>query len=95
MDELEALIPNKEEYLPRDKYHDFRKIFTGTPEGERVFREILAWGRMFKPSIVASPVDPYMMAMKAGERNMALRLLYTVNNEPSELPTNTTRKKHG
>jgi len=80
------------EYSPRDKYHDFRRLFTETAEGKRVFNEILSWGRLFKPSAIGTPVDAYAMAIREGERNMALRLLYTVNNEPHERPTKTRNK---
>jgi len=87
-----ASLPNPTPYSPRDKYHDFRRLFTGTDEGKRVMREILSWGRMFKPSILGSPIDPYLMAVREGERNMALRLLATVINEPPERPVEVTRK---
>lgn len=95
MDEdiLDALssLPAKQ-YLPKDRYHDFRKVFMGTDEGKRVLREILSWGRLFQPSIVGKPVDPYAMAIREGERNMALRLMAVVYNEPPERPAKTQRK---
>ena len=86
-----ASLPAKQ-YLPKDRYHDFRKIFMGTEEGKRVLREILSWGRLFQSSIMSKPIDPYAMAVREGERNMALRLMTVVYNEPPERPTQTKRK---
>lgn len=78
-------------YSDKDKYSDFRKVF-GTPEGQRVMREILAWCQLFKPSIQASPIDPYLVTMKEGARNIGLRLLTTYHNEPAERADKARRK---
>ena len=86
-----ADLPSTEGYPPKDKYHDFRKLFTTTPEGKRVFAEILSWGHMFKTSVVGRPVDPNLTHIRDGERNIALRLLATVNNEPSDKPKAAVR----
>lgn len=92
-DMLDALssLPAKQ-YLPKDRYQDFRNVFMGTEEGKRVLREILSWGRLFNPSVMSKPIDPYAMALREGERNMALRLMVTVYNEPLERPAKTQRK---
>lgn len=79
-------------YLPKDRYADFRKVFTGTDEGKRVLHEILSWGRMFQPAVNGKPIDPYAMAIREGERNMALRLLATVYNEPPARPDKTSKR---
>lgn len=81
-----------EKYLPKERYHDFRKIFLGSNEGKRVLREIVSWGRLLKQPIIGNPIDPYSMAIQLGERNIALRLLATLFNEPPEPPTRA--KKH-
>lgn len=88
-----AGLPSTTGYTPKDRFADFRKVFDGTPEGRRVLSEILSWGHMLKPSMVGSPVDPYLTHMRDGERNIALRLLATVNNEPQEKPQVQTRRK--
>ena len=95
MDELDALasLPSSKQYLPKDRYQDFRKVFMGTDEGKRVLREILSWGRLFQPSVMSKPIDPYAMAVREGERNMALRLMVTVYNEPPERPERTNKSK--
>lgn len=92
-DLLEALtsFPSQQNYTPKDRYHDFRRIFT-SDEGKRVLREILSWGGMFRPSVIGNPVDPYRMAIREGERNMALRLLAAIYNEPPERPEKTGKR---
>jgi len=92
-DPLEVLanLPLVKNYTPADKYHDFRKVFS-TPEGQRVFREILGWGHIFKPSLSGDPIDPLAMAVREGERNNSLRLLATYNNEPVQ-QANTQKRE--
>ena len=86
-------LPSQEGYSPMDRYRDFRKV-ESTDEGKRVLREILSWGRMFRAPILGKPIDPYAMAVAFGERNIALKLLATLYNEPKEqLSRSTTRKK--
>lgn len=86
-------LSKPENYTQQDRYRDFRKVFFGTEEGKRVLHELLSWGHMFKPSPSTSPVDPYAMAIREGERNIALRLLTTVSVEPVQQPATTTRRK--
>lgn len=87
---LESL-PISENYTAKDRYQDFHQLFTGSEQGKRVLCEILSWGRLFKPAVVGSPIDPYALAMRAGECNSALKLLFVVNNEPSEPQTKARR----
>lgn len=93
MEELETLanLPAANNYTQKERYHDFRKVFT-TPEGARVLREILAWCHLLKPSVYGAPIDSNLVLMKEGERNIGLRLLFTYNNEPPEQPQRTRRK---
>jgi len=86
-----AELPISEGYSKRDRYQDFHQLFKSA-KGKRVLREMLSWGRMFKTSASASPVDPYLMAIREGQRNMAIRLLATINQEPVEQPTKTRNK---
>lgn len=83
---LASLPANGPGYTDMDRYRDFRKVLMGSDEGKRVLREILSWGHMFKPPVHGRPIDPLAMAIDGGERNMALRLLATVNQEPPERP---------
>jgi hypothetical protein len=91
LDLLESLA-SQDQYTPQDRYHDFVRVF-GTDEGRRVLREILSWGRMFRPGTLGAPIDPHLMAMREGERNMALRLLATLHSEPSQRPTRARSKQ--
>ena len=88
---LQALHP-VEGYAPMDRYRDFKDVFS-TDQGKRVLREILSWGRVFRSPSFSSPIDPYAMAVTFGERNMALKLLATINHEPRTQATTAKRKK--
>jgi len=87
-----ASLPSNTGYDKNDRYHDFRRIFTGSAEGKRVLAEILSWGHLLKSSVASFPIDPYLTHIREGERNLALRLLATVNNEPQERPAKATRR---
>lgn len=97
-EEVESLLvamanrPNPGQYTAIDKYRDFRAVF-GTEQGRRVLYEILAWGHMFRPSILGAPIDPYLTHVHEGERNIALRLLNTISKEPVTPPTEANRKR--
>jgi hypothetical protein len=80
--EVATAIPGGE-YLPMDRYRDFRKVFLGSDEGGRVLRQLFAWGHMFKTSF---DKESGVTAFNEGERNMALRLLATISREPKERP---------
>ena len=87
-------IAQQGEYTAMDKYRDMRKVFFGSDEGQRVFRELLSWGHMFKPSFQGGVIDPLRMAIHEGERNQALRLLATVTKQPrTDAPTQAVSTK--
>lgn len=86
-------LPSSTGYTPKDRYHDFRQLFMGSDQGKRVLGEILSWGRLFRPSALGSPVDPNLTHIREGERNLCLRLLHTVHNEPPEPQTKAKRKR--
>ena len=81
-----ATLPEVAGYTPKDKYSDFRKVFMGTIEGKRVLRHIMDLGMVFNQPRLDSPVDPYMQLAIVGRRYLALKILETVNNEPTEKP---------
>ena len=87
-----AKLPSTQGYNPIDRYHDFRRVFYSSPEGQRVLAEILYWGHMLRPDVLSKPIDPYLSHIRMGERNVALRLLATVNNEPKGKPAEAVRR---
>ena len=88
-----ASLPSKTGYTAGDRFHDFRRLFTGSEEGKRVLREILSWGHLLQPSVFSSPVDPYLTHIREGEANIARKLLVTVMIEPPDKPLTQTRKQ--
>jgi uracil-DNA glycosylase len=86
MDSLEEL-PSTENYSSKDRFTDFRQVFTGTEQGKRVYRELLSWGGLFNSSVRGTPIDPLRVMMDAGQRNFATKLMAAVNIEPPEKPT--------
>ena len=92
-DLLNALtsLPGNDNYNAQDRYRDFRKVFMESEEGKRVLSEILAWGRLLLPPSMGSPVDPLMMAIQEGQRNIVRKLLVTINHDPPVRPGKQTR----
>lgn len=78
-------------YRDEDRYREFRLVFLGSDEGRRVLHEILSWGHMFQSSVGRADIDPNRVLFFEGERNMALKLLATLNAEPPERPDQVTR----
>ena len=76
-----------------DKYRDFRTVFLGSDEGRRVLYDILTFGHIYRSSAVRG--DPHETYRREGERNIALKVLTTIHEEPKEQPTRqvTTEKK--
>lgn len=74
-----------------DRYRDFRAVFLSDERGKRVLNEIFAWSHIYRSSAQGRPIDPYQMALREGERSLALRILATLNAEPVERPTQATR----
>ena len=87
-----ASLPS-EKYTPKERYQDFRQLFTGTEQGKRVFAEILSWGHLLQPSTRGTPIDPYLTHIHEGEANIGRRLLVTVMRDPPEKPVTQTRKR--
>ena len=92
-DILNSVSGSNEKYQPKERYQEFRKVFMGSDEGKRVLREIVSWGRLLKSPVLANPVDPYLLAIQEGERNIVRRLLVVVNVEPPERPVQSKRSK--
>ena len=86
-------LPATDNYSAKDRYVDFRKLFTGSEQGQRVYRELLAWGKIFNVGIHGTPIDPYKMMIAEGHRNFATKLMAAVNIEPPEQPKQTTSRR--
>ena len=71
-----------------DACRDFRAVFLSDERGRKVLSQILAWGHIMGPTF---DPDPYQMAALNGERNLALRVLSTIEVEPPARPA--TRAK--
>ena len=78
-------------YRDEDRYREFRRVFLGSDEGRRVLYEILSWGHMFQSSVSRTDIDPNRVMFLEGERNLALKLLATLNAEPTARPDQVTR----
>lgn len=89
--DLLASLPSQEGYTPMDRYRDFRKVFLGSVEGKRVLRELLSWGRMFRAPPLGNPIDPPRVFIALGERNIALKLLSAIQDEPTDKPQRTRK----
>lgn len=73
-----------------EMFKDFRAVFLATPQGQRVFHQIMEWAGFFRTSIVKG--DPYATHVREGERNIAARIWATVIVEPHERPQTTERR---
>ena len=74
------------------RYREFREVFMSDERGRRVLNEILTFGHVFRISAIGQPIDPYQMALREGERSLALRILAVLNSEPAEKPAKARRK---
>lgn len=89
--ELATVHPGKS-YKPMDRYRDFRRVFLETEQGRRVLYELLAWCGMFRPR---RSFDTNETFFKEGERNIALKIMTTMNAEPIARPATTKEAQHG
>jgi len=70
---------------------DFRAVFFSTPQGKRVFNQIMEWAGPLRTSVVKG--DPYATHVREGERNMSARIWAACLGQPTERPTRTQRKE--
>lgn len=73
-----------------EMFNEFKAVFLGTPQGQRVFHQIMTWAGFFRTSIVKG--DPYATHVREGERNIGARIWAAVIHEPVERPQATTRR---
>ncbi len=72
-----------------DRYRDFRRVFLETEQGRRVLYEILTWAHIGHASAPRSKFNPYETMFSDGERNIGIKLMVTMNAEPTARPTST------
>ena len=73
-------------YDKMDIHRDFRRVFLDSAEGRRVLKIILTWGYFNKTTVPQRPgnLDLGGMAMKEGERNLALKIWAAIVEEPDD-----------
>ncbi len=89
---LQARIGHR--YTEADRKRDFQATFS-TLAGRRVLWQIFEWTHMFRPISTADPHETYR---RDGERNIGLRILATMNAEPTDRPSaarNSKEHEHG
>ena len=74
-----------------DQYRDFKKVFLGSDDGRRVLHDILTFGHIYRSSAVRG--DSHETYRREGERNIALKILTTIHQEPKEQPTKQITKE--
>jgi len=84
--ELANSHPGKKNYRATDRYRDFRRVFLDTDEGRRVLHEIFSFCGMFQP---IRNLETNEVFFREGERNVALKIMTTMNAEPKARPTST------
>ena len=78
-------------YSHLDRYRDFRAVF-GTAQGKRVLWEVLGWCQIYR---AYRGSDTTELFMREGKRNIGLRLLATMNDEPEERPDRAISEDEG
>jgi len=86
-------LPITANYSSKDRYADFRQVFTGSDQGKRVYRELLVWGKMLSSTVSGNPIDTNKVIFAEGHRNFVLKLIAAVNIEPPEQPKQTTSRR--
>jgi len=86
-------LPKTDNYSNKDRYTDFRQVFTGSDQGRRVYRELLVWGKMLSSTVSGGTIDPNKVIFAEGHRNFVIKLIAAVNIEPPEQPTKATSRR--
>lgn len=86
--EFEGINSDDVKYLAVDRYRDFREVFLGSDRGRRVLSEIInKFCHRNASSVALAGADPYKTQFAEGERNVAIKIMLTLQNEPQEMPT--------
>jgi len=90
-EQIARFHPGRARYSDMDRYRDFRQLFLQSEQGQRVLHEIMSWGHVYR-SIGPKRNEPEPVPwIKMGERNMALKILTTINAEPIARPEQKER----
>ena len=90
LDDLRAATLG-DSYGRLDRYRDFRAVF-GTEQGKRVLWELLGWCRIYQ---IYRGHDTTEIFRREGRRNIGLRLLATMNEEPVDRPDRAINEDNG
>lgn len=69
---------------------DFRQLLLGSEQGKRVLYQVFAWAHLWDTSMTA---DPHTTAFKEGERNIGLKIMAALREDPKPLPTRQRQKR--
>lgn len=67
-----------------NQHNDFRAVFLQTEQGKRVLWSILRWARVYQTVFVRGDRDATFV--NEGARNLGLKLLMTIYEEPQPRP---------
>ena len=70
---------------------EFKSVFLSTPEGQRVFSQIMQWAGFFRTSVVKG--DPYGTHVREGERSIGAKIWAACIQEPTQRIEQTTRRR--
>lgn len=91
---LIGMIGREERLNPNDRYRLYRRVFIDTAEGRKVLNDILANSHIYHTSHTShGKYDALNTAFLEGERNVALRIIHTINKEPADMPTKAKEAK--
>lgn len=91
-EDLLKIWPGKSYRNSMDRFKDFHTVFMTTQQGRRVLAEIMTWGHLWDAIPSSGPIDEKAIMFKLGERNMALKLMATLNAEPPAKPDKQKKK---
>ncbi|MGF1455191.1 MAG: hypothetical protein ACFB6R_07420 [Alphaproteobacteria bacterium] len=78
-----------------DRARIFSTVFLGSDAGQRVLHEILEWCGLYRPSVTGRPghaIDVHATMVREGERNIGLRLMAVLMQEPPRDNPETTMR---
>lgn len=92
---LDMLIASSQYGTDMERYKDFREVFFGSEQGQRVFKEILGMGYMLNTTVKYNKygVDTNATLITTGERKLALLIHKTATHEPAMAPPKRQTKK--
>lgn len=86
-----ARAPTKRTLMARMAQH-YRDTFE-TDSGRHVLADLMTFCNAYNPIEARDPsgrIDPYLMAMREGERNMAMRIAQMLAYRPDQFPELST-----